>query len=99
MKPARLGIFERLILIAVKSLGGNAYGWSVIHRLRASGFSPSPGNVYTALLRLQGKQLITLADDPITSSRRGRRMITLTETGYDAVADTELRLSGLKEGF
>lgn len=83
-----LGEFEQLILLAILRLRDNAYGVSIRAELaNRAGRNVAPGALYTALERLETKELITSRmSDPIPQrGGRARRHVTVTAAGMAAL--------------
>ncbi len=92
----KLGAFEELVLLAVGSLGEDAYGVSVKELLKEkTGKSPSIGALHSALYRLEDKGCLKSNEGGATSERGGRRkkFYTLTAAGRNALEEAnKLRL-------
>ena len=74
MKGSHIGEFEELVLLAVCSIDGEAYGVSLQEKLEdLLGRDVSIGAVYAALDRLERKGLVTSWVGDPTSQRGGRR--------------------------
>ncbi len=83
-----LGIFELLVLMAVRATRGASYGVSIRQAVAASrGRDVSSGAVYTTLERLQRRGLVTSRLGEATTARgnRPRRYYALTRDGDAAV--------------
>ncbi|MEO9870736.1 PadR family transcriptional regulator [Ekhidna sp.] len=86
----KIGAFEELVLLAVGSLGEEAYGVAVKELLREkTGKSPSIGALHSALYRLEDKGCLTSHEGGATSERGGRRKkyYLLTSVGKDAIIE------------
>lgn len=69
-----LGEFEQMILLALVSLGDEAYGASIRREIVArTGRDVSPGAVYTVLDRLERSSLVVASVGSPTAERGGRR--------------------------
>ena len=69
-----LGEFEQLILLALMRLGDEAYGVAIRDEIeREAGRKVTLGAVYTTLLRLEDKRLVTSRLGDPTPQRGGRR--------------------------
>lgn len=80
----KLGAFEELVLLAVGSLGEEAYGVAIKELLKEKGQrNPSVGALHSALYRLEDKGFLKSWEGGATSERGGRRkkFYTLTATG------------------
>jgi DNA-binding PadR family transcriptional regulator len=74
MKGDHLGELEELVLLAVCSLSGDAYGVSVQQEIENStGRDCTLGSVYSALDRLERKDCLTSRLGGRTSAAGGRR--------------------------
>jgi DNA-binding PadR family transcriptional regulator len=92
MKRDQLGAFEELVLLAVHGLGDEAYGMAVREVLeRETSRSLSLGPVYTALDRLEAKELVrsTMAAGTQKRGGRSRRVFTLTAEGSRALTSLQ----------
>jgi PadR family transcriptional regulator, regulatory protein PadR len=70
----KLGAFEELVLLAVGSLGEEAYGVAIKETLQDKlGKNPSIGALHSALYRLEDKGCVTSEEGGATSERGGRR--------------------------
>jgi PadR family transcriptional regulator PadR len=68
-----IGEFEELVLLAILSLGENAYGVPIRQALEeATGRSVTIGSLYTTLGRLEGKGLVQSRIGEATAERGGR---------------------------
>jgi len=68
-----IGEFEELVLLAILSLGDNAYGVPIRQALeKATGRSVTIGSLYTTLSRLEEKGLIGSRSGEPTPERGGR---------------------------
>ncbi len=69
-----LGEFEQLVLLALMRLGDDAYGVAIRDEIeREAGREVTLGAVYTTLLRLEEKRLVTSRLGDPTPQRGGRR--------------------------
>ena len=94
IQDQRLGEVELLVLLALVSLGENAYGVAVQKELaRRTRRATSFGTVYTTLARLEAKGLVDARLGDPTPERGGRRKkyFRLLPAGRRAVA-ASLRL-------
>ena len=85
-----LGIFELLVLMAVRATRGASYGVSIRQAVAASrNRDVSSGAVYTTLERLQRRGLVTSRLGEATTARgnRPRRYYALTRQGRRQLAD------------
>ncbi|MEQ9300025.1 MAG: helix-turn-helix transcriptional regulator [Cyclobacteriaceae bacterium] len=92
----KIGAFEELVLLAVGSLGEEAYGVAVKALLtEKTGKSPSIGALHSALYRLEDKGCLLSSEGGATTERGGRRKkyYTLTTAGRNALIEVnQLRL-------
>ena len=86
-----LGSLEHIVLLAVMRLGANAYGVTVRREIEtATGRDLSIGAVYSTLVRLESKGLISSYTGEPTAERGGRakRYFRMTAQGEAAVRNT-----------
>src|SRR4051794_38504424 len=86
-----LGHFEQAVLLAVRSLGDDAYGRAVIKAVEVRWPARvSPGAVYATLDRLETKQTLRSKLGSGTPERGGRprRFYTITPDGIAALNAT-----------
>ncbi len=86
----KIGAFEELVLLAVGSLGEEAYGVMVKELLtEKTGKSPSIGALHSALYRLEDKGCLQSHEGGATSERGGRRkkFYSLTSAGKEAIIE------------
>lgn len=103
-----LGSFEELVLLAVGSLGDQAYGVAVKDLLEETGGkTPSIGALHSALHRLEDKGMLDSWIGGATSERGGRRKkyYSLTPIGkkalqeaHDVRAKLSINIQGLNLG-
>ncbi len=89
MKRAHLGEFEELVLLAVASLGEEAYGLKVQRVLDEDARrSVALASVHSALYRLEEKGYVRSAMGGATQQRGGRRkrLFTVTGAGLNTLA-------------
>lgn len=86
-----LGEFEELILLAILTLGTNAYGVTIVDRLEEEGKRVSTGALYTALARLEEKGFIRSWMGEATAERGGRakKYFALEALGEQALHEAE----------
>ncbi len=93
----KLGAFEEIVLLAIGSLGENAYGVTIKEMLREkTSKNPSIGALHSALYRLEDKGYVTSHEGGVTSERGGRRKkyYQITAYGRKVLVETdELRMS------
>ena len=86
----KIGAFEELVLLAVGSLGENAYGVAVKELLAdKTGKNPSIGALHSALYRLEDKGCLISSEGGATSERGGRRkkFYVLTAAGRNTLVE------------
>jgi PadR family transcriptional regulator PadR len=98
-KPDSLGQFEQLVLTAILSLRGNAYGVTIHEKVQTlAGAKPvSLGAIYVTLDRLEDKGLVSSRLSDPTPERGGRakrcyRMEALGERALQESAETAKRV-------
>lgn len=98
MSKNYLGEFEELILLAILSLGINAYGVTIADALEEAGKSVSTGALYTALSRLEEKGFIRSWMGEATAERGGRakKYFALEALGEQALRDAETTRSSIR---
>ena len=97
-----LGHFEQAVLLAVRSLGEDAYGRAVIRAIETRWPSRvSPGAVYATLDRLETQQLLqsTLGSGTPERGGRPRRFYAITTTGLAALNATRELQDALWSGL
>ena len=97
-----LGEFEQLILLAILRLGDQAYGVTIRAELAdRAGRTIAPGALYTALERLEAKDLIASRMGDPTPQRGGRakRYVTVTAPGLQALTRAVQAYERLLEGL
>jgi DNA-binding PadR family transcriptional regulator len=74
VEPVNLGEFEQVVLLAIlRRQGDGAYGISIRAEIAAcTKRDPAPGAIYTTLMRLERKGLVTSSEGEPTPQRRGR---------------------------
>jgi len=97
-----IGELEELVLLAIKSLGDDAYGVPVREALGQAGRNVSVGTLYVTVERLEKKGLIESRMGEVTSERGGRakKYLRLTGAGQNSwsAADSARRqLSNFKQ--
>lgn len=79
----KLGAFEELVLLAVGSLGEEAYGVAIKETLQEKiGKNPSIGALHSALYRLEDKGCLKSEEGGATTERGGRRKKFYRLTAY-----------------
>lgn len=97
-----VGEFEQLLLLAILRLGDDAYGVEIRRAIEErTGRSISAGAVYTALSRLEGREMVRSRVGETAPERSGqrRRYYALTPEGAAAVwraySDVQSMVKGL----
>jgi PadR family transcriptional regulator PadR len=101
-KPASLGEFEQLLLLAVLRLDADAYGLDIARELEArAGRTISRGALYTSLDRLEDKGLLRWKTAAGASARNGlpRRLYTVTPAGIAALSASRETLRRMWRGI
>jgi DNA-binding PadR family transcriptional regulator len=105
MKPETLGEFEQAVLLAIVHLGENAYGLAIRREIEArTGRSIAVGALYTALDRLERKNLVrsTMSDPTPQRGGRSRRFFVVRPSGLAALERSREMMqrmwAGLKPG-
>jgi len=86
----KIGAFEELVLLAVGSLGDEAYGVTVKELLQEkTGKNPSIGALHSAFYRLEEKGCLGSSEGGATAERGGRRkkFYTLTNLGRNTLIE------------
>ena len=102
MTPHLPGDFEQQVLLAVWRLGDSAYGASVRDELEArTGVGVAQGAVYTTLLRLEKKGLLSshLSDPTPVRGGKAKRLFSITPTGRDGVQAARRLMDNLWDGL
>ncbi len=96
-----LGAFEELVLLAIGSLGSDAYGVTIKERLKEkTGKNPSIGALHSALYRMEDKGFLTSSEGGATNDRGGRKKKYYRLTAYGRktlLKVNELRFSFISE--
>jgi PadR family transcriptional regulator len=101
-KPAGLGDFEQIVLLAILRLDNNAYGVTIREEIAAcTDRDPAPGALYTTLDRLEEKGLVTSSLGDPTPQRGGRakRFFTVSASGVRAVTLAQRSYRRLMDGL
>lgn len=102
MKPAALGEFEQLILLAILRLEDNAYGVTIRAEIAAcTGRNATPGALYTTLDRMEEKGIVRswLGDTTPQRGGRARRYFALTKPGRAALLKAQRAYQSLLCGL
>jgi PadR family transcriptional regulator, regulatory protein PadR len=98
MERGYLGEFELMILLAVISLGDEAYGVPISREMeKHRGREVALGSVYAALERLEGKGLVksSLGDPTPERGGKAKRFFRVTKEGLRQVRETRRVLTKL----
>jgi PadR family transcriptional regulator PadR len=96
-----LGEFEQLLLLALFTVDGEAYGAEIRQRIEArTGRTVSPGALYTALDRLEQRGLVSSRLGEPTAQRGGKRKryYRLEPTGAKLLAESQRALARMAGG-
>jgi PadR family transcriptional regulator PadR len=101
-RPASLGEFEQVVLLAILRLGENAYGVTIRSEIaQCTGREPAPGALYTALDRMEAKGLVQsrLGDPTPQRGGRAKRYMKVTKGGLAAVVSVQRSYQRLLQGL
>ena len=101
-KPASLGEFEQIVLLAILRLRDCAYGVSIRAEIaERTGREVTPGALYTTLDRMEEKDLVRSWMGEATSERGGRpkRYFAVTKAGRAALVNAHQAYQSLLEGL
>jgi PadR family transcriptional regulator, regulatory protein PadR len=102
-KPANLGDFEQVMLLAILRLKARgAYGVSIREEINSNtARSPTPGAIYTTLERLEDKGLVKSVTGEATPERGGRakRYYSVTGAGMTALKRAQNDYRNLMQGL
>ena len=102
MRPAYLGEFEQIVLLAVLRLGDTAYGVTVRQEIETrTGRDVSIGAIYATLSRLETKGLVKSRAGEPTAERGGRakRLFRVTAHGVRSVNEAQRVLRQMLDGL
>ncbi|MDX1748264.1 MAG: PadR family transcriptional regulator, partial [Halobacteriales archaeon] len=102
MPRETLGEFEKLVMLAVLRLRGDAYGAEILRELEErAGRVASAGAAYVALRRLERKDMVASALGESTPGRGGRpkRYYTVRPEGVEALREARSQWDALSEGL
>lgn len=102
MKPAALGEFEQLILLAILRLQNNAYGVTIRAEIAScTGREATPGALYTTLDRMEEKGIVRswLGDATPQRGGRARRYFAMTKSGRAALVKAQMAYQSLLHGL
>ena len=97
-----LGEFEQLVLLAVMQLGDEAYAVPVRDLIvQRTNRNVARGALYTALERLEAKQLLSSrVGDPLPErGGRARRYFTVTPEGVQLLREARAAVASLSQGL
>jgi PadR family transcriptional regulator PadR len=96
-----LSDFELYVMLAVASLGADAYGVTIMTRIaERTGRDPSVGAVYATLGRLAEKGFVTFtlsAPEPVRGGR-SRKLVALSPAGVRALRTATESLTRMLDG-
>ena len=101
-RPASLGEFEQLVILAILRLDEGAYGVSIRSEIaQRTGRRVAPGALYTTLDRLEEKRLLSsrLGDPTPARGGRSKRFYRVTVQGVAAVKRAQGAFLSLLEGL
>ena len=101
-RPAYLGEFEHIVLLAVLRLGDTAYGVTVRQEIEArTGRDVSIGAIYATLSRLETKGLVKSRTGEPTAERGGRakRLFRVTALGRRSSTEAQRVLARMLDGL
>lgn len=101
-KPASLGEFEQLVLLAILHHDEEAYGVTIRREIeRRTRRTVAVGALYTALDRLEAKGLVTSTMSLPTPERGGRskRFFTVTSAGEKALVRSRETMARMWAGL
>jgi PadR family transcriptional regulator, regulatory protein PadR len=101
-RPASLGEFEQIVLLAILRLGDNAYGVTIRSEIAAcTRRDPAPGALYTTLDRMEEKRLVRswLGDATPQRGGRAKRYFALSKTGRAALIHAQRAYRSLLDGL
>jgi DNA-binding PadR family transcriptional regulator len=101
-KPASLGEFEQIVLLAILRLDKDAYGVTIRSEIaKCTGREPAPGALYTTLDRMEEKGIVRSWLGEATPQRGGRakRYFALTKTGHAALISAQQAYQNLLDGL
>ena len=96
-----LGEFEQLLLLALLQLKHDAYGLRIRQTIEArTGRTVSPGAVYTALDRLERRDLVTswLGDPSAQRGGKRKRYYRLEPSGAALLRESQTALARMARG-
>ena len=102
MSRDSLGEFEKLVMLAVLRLEGEAYGAPIIQELEErTGRTVSAGAVYVSLRRLEKKELVRSHLGKPSPRRGGRpkRFFSVTTDGIDALRQAQEDWTAMTRGL
>lgn len=101
-RPAPLGEFEQIVLLAILRLEKQAYGVTIQSEIAAcTGREPTPGALYTTLDRMEEKGIVRSWFGEATPQRGGRakRYFALTKAGLAALVSAQRAYQSLLKGL
>jgi DNA-binding PadR family transcriptional regulator len=101
MKPT-LGDLEQIVLLALLQLGDEAYGVAVQREIEArTGRNLSLGAIYSTLVRLEEKGLVStrLGDPTPTRGGRRKKLYAVEPAGREAIRAAMSTLRSMSRGL
>jgi PadR family transcriptional regulator PadR len=101
-RPASLGEFEQVVLLAILRLGDRAYGVTIRSEIATcTGREPAPGALYTTLDRMEQKGVVRswLGDATPQRGGRAKRFFALTKAGRAALVSAQRAYRSLLDGL
>jgi DNA-binding PadR family transcriptional regulator len=101
-RPASLGEFEQVVLLALLRLGDNAYGVTIRSEIaECTGREVAPGALYTTLDRMEEKGVLRswLGDATPQRGGRAKRYFAITKAGRAALISAQRAYQSLLEGL
>lgn len=102
MPHESLGEFEKLVMMAVLRLGGEAYGAGIIQELEGrTGRNAAPGAIYVALGRLEKKGMVRsrLGESNPTRGGRPKRYYAVEPEGIEALRRAQAEWKAMSDGL
>ncbi|MFS0861166.1 PadR family transcriptional regulator [Fredinandcohnia sp. 179-A 10B2 NHS] len=90
------GILEGCLLSIISK--GETYGYEMIEKLSANGFTMvSEGSIYPLLLRMKKEGLVTTTSKTVPSGGPKRKYYSLTREGYEELKEFKKKWSNISE--
>lgn len=95
MSRTELGAFEYQVLAVVRDLEGEGFGAEIARQIeQRAGRLPSPGQLYSALDRIEAKRLVLVSwakPEPVRGGK-AKRLYRLSASGKRMLADFERQM-------